>query len=547
MVKITKEEVLMLSDEELYPKFIEEVLSGAIEMEPFVEELAQTEKYKNSYLFRLHVMTAKQFISVSKQDYEGALDKADELIESSHVLKIPRLLNLNYHVMGIACKLLGYFEKAMECFMNILKYEKLYHLTHLTAMAYYYIGEIYLLHDDGKTAISYLTSGMEVLEKTKDIEPRYLFKKNLFSSNMVILLYETGQFDRIEKYVSMIREYSEVDKGIMSIYSYKLAELFFSFVKKDYEAGKKVFYDIVEMCGEDEETKLQQYKIFLALVKEAGLPFTSWEKELHDVENMKESKVPYINYYLNQVLFHYYEEKGEKEKALAFLTKAFQNIEKEMISLKKSRVNSFKLVEKAFAVFEDLSKETKENEKLRERNFRLEELSNKDGLTEISNRRNFEACILKDINKAREEGLSMAIFMFDVDNFKNYNDTYGHLEGDRILKTVALIIRDHFSFENGISARFGGEEFVAACVGKMKAELEAIGNKIREEIFSLEIENRGSELGKLSVSVGISYSKKLGEDAKYLLMREADNSLYQAKNKGKNNVVIQEIDTKQDI
>lgn len=541
MDTVQKEDILTISDEELYPRFIESVLSDAIGMFSVVESLEETERYRKEEIFRVHVDTAMQFIRVCKQEYEDALDEANTLLESSAFLKLPRLLNLNYHVMGISCKHLVYFEKAVECFMNILKYEKLYHLTHLTAMAYYYIGEIYLLHEGYSSAMVHLKSGIQFLKETKEHEPRYSFKRNLFASIMIEVLYEMEKLDEMEEYVKVIREYSKADKGIMSIYTYKLATLFFYFAKKEYETAKDVFYDILSMCGEDTETKLQQIKIFLALANEAKLGIFYYEKVILDVEEMGESILPYINYYLHKALYEYYRQKGEKKKELEHLEKAFQDIEKEMVSLKKNRVNSFQLVERAFMAFENLSKESKENDKLRERNFELEELSYQDGLTEISNRRKFESCIMELIEQARAKELSMAVFMFDIDRFKLYNDTYGHLEGDRILKKVAAVIKKEFVSANGIYARFGGEEFIAACIGKEEEELKMLGDKVREEVLALKIMNEFSDLGKLSISIGIAYTRNLSAEAKYSLMREADNSLYEAKNSGRNTVVIKRL------
>ena len=159
-------------------------------------------------------------------------------------------------------------------------------------------------------------------------------------------------------------------------------------------------------------------------------------------------------------------------------------------------------------------------------------------MTQISNRRDFEKKILGYLKKSREEGLSLSLFMFDIDNFKLYNDTYGHLQGDNALKTVAAIIRKHFIDAGGISARFGGEEFVAACLGLDEKESILLGNKIRENVFSQGIENEKAPLKRLSISIGISYSDGSEKLKKSFVMRWADVSLYQAKRDGKNRVVL---------
>ena len=193
---------------------------------------------------------------------------------------------------------------------------------------------------------------------------------------------------------------------------------------------------------------------------------------------------------------------------------------------------------KSQALEYEINHHRKTQNELEKVNQKLEALSYLDGLTQISNRRDFEKKILGYLKKSREEGLSLSLFMFDIDNFKLYNDTYGHLQGDNALKTVAAIIRKHFIDAGGISARFGGEEFVAACLGLDEKESILLGNKIREDVFSQGIENEKAPLKRLSISIGISYSDGSEKLKKSFVMRWADVSLYQAKRDGKNRVVL---------
>lgn len=118
------------------------------------------------------------------------------------------------------------------------------------------------------------------------------------------------------------------------------------------------------------------------------------------------------------------------------------------------------------------------------------------------------------------------------------------MEGDEVLKQVARVFRKNMDEESGLSARFGGEEFIGACLGLSLTESEDLGNRIRRDIYNLGIEHGKSETGVVTVSVGVSVALSADEYNKSCMMRVADECLYQAKNTGKNKVIIKRIDNK---
>lgn len=193
----------------------------------------------------------------------------------------------------------------------------------------------------------------------------------------------------------------------------------------------------------------------------------------------------------------------------------------------------------------ELEKEIKSHletqHKLELLNERLERISSLDGLTEINGRRTFEEKIIELLIEAHTKKIPVCIFMIDIDNFKAYNDTYGHLEGDEVLKAVAHIFRKNMDEVSGLSARFGGEEFIGAGIGLSKEESFRLADKIRREIQEMKIEHRATKLGILTVSVGVAMAHRVEVSMKSDLMKLADTSLYEAKNSGKNMVVLTEI------
>lgn len=178
---------------------------------------------------------------------------------------------------------------------------------------------------------------------------------------------------------------------------------------------------------------------------------------------------------------------------------------------------------------------------LEEANRKLEQLSSLDGLTRIANRREFERSLLEMLQQATERNRSVSIFMFDIDNFKKYNDTYGHLRGDEALKLTAEVLRERLEEVEGFSARFGGEEFIGACSGLSVEESRHLAERICEGVRALRIENEAVPPGILTLSVGVAVGEGGALFNKSLLMRSADTYLYEAKRGGKNRVVADRI------
>ena len=160
---------------------------------------------------------------------------------------------------------------------------------------------------------------------------------------------------------------------------------------------------------------------------------------------------------------------------------------------------------------------------------------NYDSMTNLLNFESFKVKVEDIMNKSQN---SIAVIMLDIDYFKNYNDANGHLAGDRAIKKVAQILRDNVR-NNDLVARYGGEEFIIAVTGvsNLAPEVLAIAKRIREEIEKYEFEKEKNQPEKrLTVSIGISTlgdNKSLEE-----LMEEADKALYNAKDKGRNEVVV---------
>ncbi|PAB58230.1 bifunctional diguanylate cyclase/phosphohydrolase [Anaeromicrobium sediminis] len=163
------------------------------------------------------------------------------------------------------------------------------------------------------------------------------------------------------------------------------------------------------------------------------------------------------------------------------------------------------------------------------------ELAVKDELTDLYNHRYFQEYLHKEIKKAEEEKNVVSLLLLDIDYFKNYNDCYGHTEGDKVLTEIGHILKKEVG-DNGMVARYGGEEFTVVLPGKTLNEAVAIGENLR---FAVEKNHFDGEEAlpyeKLTISVGVSSypEKSIGKDE---LINSADDALYRAKFFHKNRV-----------
>ena len=161
-----------------------------------------------------------------------------------------------------------------------------------------------------------------------------------------------------------------------------------------------------------------------------------------------------------------------------------------------------------------------------------------DPLTNLYNRRFLQEYLPQEIAKAKRASSSVAVLMFDLDFFKRINDVFGHEAGDAFLKSVAALLQGCIR-ESDIACRYGGEEFVLVLSGASLDGAIKKAEKIRNAVMDLDLIIRQKPLGKVSTSIGIAVYPEHGAEMEALL-RAADEALYEAKERGRNRVVVSE-------
>ncbi len=167
---------------------------------------------------------------------------------------------------------------------------------------------------------------------------------------------------------------------------------------------------------------------------------------------------------------------------------------------------------------------------------RLEQISITDGLTELYNHRHFQDCLTEEIQRTERKCGSMGLLIIDVDNFKLYNDSFGHPTGDELLRKISRLIQENVrGFD--IVSRYGGEEFTVILVDCGKDEAAKIAERIRAAVEQYYFYGREKQPnGAVTISIGVAIYPEIKSKAN--LIQYADRALYRAKKLGRNRVEV---------
>ncbi len=161
-----------------------------------------------------------------------------------------------------------------------------------------------------------------------------------------------------------------------------------------------------------------------------------------------------------------------------------------------------------------------------------------DPLTGLGNRKYFDRSIEMAVQTALASGEPLSLLMFDIDHFKSFNDSYGHLTGDQVLRLVSMSLKQTIKGQD-ITARYGGEEFAVVLPNTALRQALTVADHIRRAVMAKELKKKstGEILGRVTISVGVSMLKP-GDDTDSLIER-ADACLYAAKRNGRNRVICE--------
>jgi diguanylate cyclase (GGDEF)-like protein len=175
----------------------------------------------------------------------------------------------------------------------------------------------------------------------------------------------------------------------------------------------------------------------------------------------------------------------------------------------------------------------------------LSQRAERDGMTSLYNRRAFDEYMDRVWRQSRREDCQLTIMLIDIDHFKHYNDMYGHQAGDDALKAVARTIADSVQRPLDLAARYGGEEFALVLYGPANDYVQLMPEQLRASVEKLQIEHKGgaSEDKVLTISIGVAVVYPDSNRSLAGAIQMADEALYQAKEAGRNQVVMNQTAT----
>jgi diguanylate cyclase (GGDEF)-like protein len=188
------------------------------------------------------------------------------------------------------------------------------------------------------------------------------------------------------------------------------------------------------------------------------------------------------------------------------------------------------------ALDQEIKKRLLAEHELTQSNHRLKDQVMHDGLTGLHNRRYLEESLGREESRARRSGRSLSIMMIDIDDFKRFNDTLGHAAGDAVLRAMGQYLLMAARGED-IVCRYGGEEFVLVMSQAPQSTVLSRAENLRTGVPQLAIEYEGRQVGPITVSVGIGIFPDHGDSVQAVL-RAADAAMYEAKQLGRNRVVV---------
>ncbi len=169
----------------------------------------------------------------------------------------------------------------------------------------------------------------------------------------------------------------------------------------------------------------------------------------------------------------------------------------------------------------------------------MNKIASIDGLTQIPNRRRFDEHLEQQWKQMMRERSPLCLILFDIDHFKQFNDTYGHLAGDDCLKQVAQVLNGCVHRPSDLIARYGGEEFAAILPQTTIEGAMEIARRVQTELANLKILHEKSSVNDyLTLSIGIANSIPTPEQSFSKLLDEADQYLYLAKQQGRNRIIF---------
>ncbi|APT72113.1 diguanylate cyclase [Thermosipho sp. 1063] len=387
---------------------------------------------------------------------------------------------------------------------------------------------------------------------------KFPFVKALAIEKKGEIVYFKGHFNINERIsINDGRLYLVYKSSSVGVNLYSLLDftgIFSSFVKKERYEGQSfaIFYNgTYYLYSNGNIKKVKDLKDFAKSSEEKVFDFVFYvvkpKSKLY--EPLRKTIVLMFGFLLIFILISSFVSRYLADKITYSIRKVSENLENfrrkefKKIDINDDFEDEIKVfIKKYNQITEDLERYVENTERIieektkeiKKKNSKLRELSIRDELTGLYNRRFFNEVFPEDYNFALRENMYLNFAIMDLDDFKKINDTYGHQAGDECLRVFSSVLRKHFHRKSDKLFRYGGEEFVVYYISKEKTDFLSLLEKFRMDLENTHILY---EENTLLITVSIGAVSELPKNTKYQnIISEADENLYMAKRLGKNRV-----------
>lgn len=442
-----------------------------------------------------------------------------------------------YNLMAITSINRGNAPFAMDYYLTSLKYCQTYEIHEMGTIININIGMLYLDFEDYQQAGRYFEAGLSLLQRFDDLPGRedLLFSANIGLANTCLFRHDLmgGR-----SYLDRARTAGKIGENPINRLVYHCFEARIHHEEKKFalrdEAIKEasrlieqdfplmdIFEDIYHFC-----------ELLLAVEK-----YDELLQIMEKLESMtKQSSLHHLQKRILGLKIKYYKQIGENAGYLQAAGLYYE------ISEMMEKENSF-MIGKMLNIRSFLEESTKRQREMREENEALHVRSETDALTGLANRFRLNMEVKKLFEKAASAHRKFAIEILDIDYFKQFNDNYGHQEGDRCIVGVAQQIRSMQEHRDIFVSRYGGDEFVMIYLDYNKDEVETLMGELRDKIVGMAMRHEFSKAASVvTISQGACWGipNNMEKAADYLHL--ADDMLYQIKKVSRNSLRVCEFD-----
>ncbi len=289
-------------------------------------------------------------------------------------------------------------------------------------------------------------------------------------------------------------------------------------------------HDVTEASSAEEALKIIENECYSLVISDIKMPGMSGIELLQEIKKINtDTQFIIMTSYasLDTVIT------AMRHGAYDYLIKPFEDIDL-VTAVANRAIEKIQLIKENQQLVNEL---LHKNDDLQKANDSLVEMAVRDGLTGLYNHRYFQEALALETVRSLRYGHTFSLLFLDVDYFKHYNDTHGHLEGDRLLITLSQKVKEYVRGSD-IVARYGGEEFVIILPETSRKHANQLAENIRQDVAEFPFKGRESQVtGSVTISIGVATYPEDGSDGASLI-KHADDLLYKAKNSGRNQVCI---------